>query len=314
MRNAFADEMVKLADADRRIVLLSGDIGNRLFDPFKASFPHRFFNCGVAEANMIGVAAGMAMSGLRPVVYTIAAFATIRCLEQIRVDLCYHHQPVVVVGVGAGLSYASLGGTHHACEDIAALRALPGISVVCPGDAFEVRGALRATLLLDGPSYLRLGKKGEPLVHASVPDLAIGRALRLRRGHDVALLAVGTLLPLALAAAEELERAGLSVEIASFHSVKPLDAEYLREVFADCRVVATIEEHSVRGGAGSAVAEWLAATDTADRRARLMTIGVPDRFLHEAGSQTYARQVLGLTAPDIAADVLEAFRSTQDRR
>src|ERR1700760_4170007 len=169
MRNAFADELTKIGDDDHRVIMLSGDIGNRLFDAFKDKHPNRFFNCGVAEAKMTGLAAGLAMNGLRPVTYTITPFVTTRCLEQIRVDVCYHDLPVTIVAVGAGLSYASLGVTHHANEDIAFLRALPGMSVVCPGDAHEVRAALRAAVAHDGPVYIRMGKKNEPLVHQDVP-------------------------------------------------------------------------------------------------------------------------------------------------
>src|SRR5262245_50146263 len=166
MRNAFADELTKLGRADDRVVMLSGDIGNRLFDKFKDACPDRFYNCGVAEANMMGVAAGMALSGLRPVAYTITPFITTRCLEQIRVDVCYHNVPVTIVAVGAGMAYASLGPTHHACEDISLLRSLPNMKVVCPADAHEVRAAMRAAMHQDGPVYIRLGKKGEPNVHA----------------------------------------------------------------------------------------------------------------------------------------------------
>src|SRR5436190_12698442 len=162
MRNAFAAEILDRATEDPRVVLLSGDIGNRLFDKYKAKHPGRFFNCGVAEANMISLGAGMAASGLRPVAYTIAPFMTSRAFEQIRVDVCYHHVPVIVAGVGAGLCYASLGATHHSCEDIALMRSLPGMTVLCPADPLEVRLALKAALKLDGPCYLRLGKKGEP--------------------------------------------------------------------------------------------------------------------------------------------------------
>src|SRR5438552_5228383 len=159
MRNAFADEVTKLAQGDSRLVLLSGDIGNRLFDKFKAHCPSRFYNCGVAEANMVGVAAGMAMSGLRPVCYTITPFITYRCMEQIRIDVCYHHVPVVIVGTGSGLSYASLGSTHHSCEEMGMLRLLPGLSVVAPADEVEVRGALEAALASKDPCYIRIGKK-----------------------------------------------------------------------------------------------------------------------------------------------------------
>src|SRR5919202_2801879 len=249
MRNAFADELTRIGEADQRVVLLSGDIGNKLFDPFKAAAPERFFNCGVAEANLMGVAAGLALSGLRPVAYTITPFITTRCLEQIRVDVCYHEAPVTIVAVGAGLAYASLGPTHHACEDIAFLRALPNMTVVCPGDAFEVRAALRAALAHDGPVYIRMGKKGEPRVHDAVPaGFRLGRGLVLREGERVCLLSTGNMLPVAVEAGDRLRESGRSARVVSLPTVKPLDAALLADCFARFDVVATLEEHSLIGG------------------------------------------------------------------
>lgn len=174
MRNAFAEEMTKLAQQDARVVLLSGDIGNKLFDKFKQVDETRFYNCGVAEANMMGVAAGMALSGLRPVVYTITPFTTTRCFEQIRVDACYHKAPVIIVGTGSGLSYAELGPTHHSLEDMAILRTLPGMRVIAPCDTSELRCALHAALKEDGPVYIRIGKKGEPAIHQNLAAFKIG--------------------------------------------------------------------------------------------------------------------------------------------
>jgi transketolase len=298
MRNAFAAEITELADADPRIVLLTGDIGNRLFDDFKERHAERFYNCGVAEANMIGMAAGLALNGLRPVVYTIAPFVTARCLEQIRVDVCYHDLAVTLVGVGAGLSYASLGPTHHSCEDIAFLRALPNITVLAPGDPVEVRLALREAVRRGHPSYLRLGKKGEPVVHRSAPEFAIGRAITLRRGRDVCLLSTGNILPEVLATAERLGQVGIRAQVASFHTVKPLDSGYLRNAFTTFELVATIEEHGLIGGFGAAVAEWLA--DHPPARARLCRFGTADVFHHFAGQQGYARACFGLTAAEMA--------------
>lgn len=298
MRNAFAAEITALAAEDPRLVLLSGDIGNRLFDRFKDVAPERFFNCGVAEANMITVGAGMALSGMRPVAYTIAPFITARCLEQIRVDLCYHHAPVIIVGVGAGLSYAANGPTHHACEDLAQLRTLPGMSVLCPADPLETHAALRAALAHEGPTYIRLGKKGEPSIHPDVPSLAYGKVLPLRAGDDVCLVATGTVLPLALEAADRLAARGLSAAVVSCPSVKPLDEAFLTEAFARYRVVATVEEHSRMGGLGGAVAEWRCDQDAP--RAALVRIGTADHFLHEAGEQEHARSHYGLTPEAIA--------------
>ena len=299
MRNAFARTLTRLAQEDPRVVLLSGDIGNRLFDPFKAVAPERFFNCGVAEANMTGMAAGMAMMGLRPFSYTIAAFVTTRCLEQIRVDVCYHRQPVTIVGVGAGLSYASLGATHHACEDIALLRALPEMQVICPADAFEVEAALEAVLAQDRPAYIRLGKKNEPLIHAARPAFTIGQALPLRAGRDLCLLACGTHTVQALEACEILAERGISAAVYSFHTVKPLDLDCLRAVFSQYPLVATIEEHSLIGGFGAAVAEWL-VDQPARPQARLLRFGTPDHFPHTAVRRQDLWQAWGLTAAQMA--------------
>lgn len=304
MRNAFADELMKVAERDPRVVFLSGDIGNRLFDKFKAQYPDRFYNCGVAEQNMMGMAAGLAMCGLRPICYTITPFTTTRCLEQIRVDVCYHGVPVIIAGVGAGLCYAELGATHHACEDIAFLRMLPTMSVICPGDPVEARCALDAAVQHPGPVYIRMGKKGEPVVHESRPDFAIGKSITMAKGTDVALLVTGTLLPTVVKAAELLRAKGVSPEVISFHTVKPLDEALLTAAFQKFSVVATIEEHSILGGFGGAVAEWLA--DREPQKARLVRIGTSDEFLHVAADEEYARHHFGLDAASIANRVAAA--------
>jgi transketolase len=303
MRNAFADELTKLGNEDPRIVMLSGDIGNRLFDKFKDKHPSRFFNCGVAEANMMGVAAGMAMNGLRPVAYTITPFVTTRCLEQIRTDVCYHEAPVTIVAVGAGLAYSGLGPTHHACEDISFLRSIPNMVVVCPGDAFEMRGALRAAMQQNHPVYIRMGKKGEPVVHKGpIADFKIGKAITIAEGTDVCLLSTGNMLPEAIGAAHKLKDKGISAEVVSFHTVKPLDDECLKSAFARFKLVTTIEEHSLIGGFGAAVSEWLVDTETKYRK--FLRFGTPDAFFKKSGEQEYAREVLGLTGHQIADKII----------
>ncbi len=306
MRNAFAKEITALARQDERIVLLSADIGNRLFDDFKEKCPGRFYNCGVAEANMIGVAAGMALSGLRPVCYTITNFITYRCLEQIRIDLCYHHQPVVVVGTGAGLSYASLGYTHQSCEEMGMLRLLPGLAVVAPADSMEVRAGLRAALQQPGPVYMRIGKKGEPNVHESLPDFTIGRAISVREGADACILSAGTMLPVAIQAAELLAAQGISTQVASFHTIKPLDTGFLAKAFSKFKAVATVEEHSVLGGLGGAVAEWL--SEQTAPQACLLRFGTRDEILHETYEQQSARKIFGLTPEHIAEGIQKLWR------
>jgi len=305
MRNAFVNEITSLAAIDDRIVLLSGDIGNRLFDDLKRVAPTRFYNCGVAEANMTSVAAGLAMMGLRPITYTITPFATTRCLEQIRNDVCYHNLPVIIAGTGSGLSYAELGPTHHSCEDIAILRALPNISVICPCDPIEVRCALRAAMQHEGPVYLRLGKKGEPALHKTTPDFKIGRAINMREGNDICLLSTGSTMELSLGVADVLASRGISTRVESVHTVKPLDDILLEELACRYRLVVTIEEHSLIGGLGSAVAEWFSDRDS--KGIRLLRYGTADRFLETVGSQEYARTFYGLECRRIVDEIKAAF-------
>lgn len=294
MRNHFAEEITKLAAENKKIFLLSGDIGNKLFDTYKEKYPERFMNCGVAEANMMGMAAGLALSGYRPIIYTITPFVTTRCFEQIRVDVCYHKQPVIIVGVGSGLCYASLGPTHHSCEDIAIMRMLPEMSVMCPADPYEVRGAIRAALKHNGPVYIRMGKKGEPLIHNTIPSMELGQALTLSDGTDVCLLSTGVVMPMVQETAKKLKEHGLSARVVSFHTVKPLDQAMLRDVFKNFKLVVTFEEHSEHGGLGGSVAEWMTAFN--DAKAKLIRMGTTDSFMHTCGDQEYTRKHFGLTS------------------
>ena len=252
---------------------------------------------------MTGMASGMALCGLRPFTYTITAFNTARVLEQIRLDVCYQNLPVVIVGVGGGLSYASLNATHHALEDIAFLRVLPNMTVVCPGDAWEVRAAMRSAIEVNGPVYIRMAKKGEPLVHNSLPDFKIGKGITLREGKDICFLNSGSLLPNAIKAAEELEEKGISVKVVSMHTVKPLDEELLTEVFSKFTHIFTLEEHSLLGGFGGSVAEWL--TDQRNLKGNLIRIGTRDEFMEEAGEQDHAREFFGISASQIVDKVLK---------
>lgn len=306
MRNAFAKEVLEIARRDERVVLLMGDIGNRLFDPFKAEFPERFFNCGIAEANMISVAAGLANEGFRPVCYTIAPFVTYRVLEQIRVDVCYHQQPVTLVGTGAGLSYAGLGATHHSCEDIAVMRALPDMQVLAPADSNELVSCLNAAITSDKATYLRIGKKGEPLVYEAPPKVRLGSSLSHRKGRDVAILSCGTLLSSALEASELLGAKGIQCSVTSCYSVKPMDESTVREKAKESRLLVSLEEHSVVGGFGSAVAELLSSPGEVAKP--LLRLGTADEFLHETSTQPSAREHFGLLPHQIAESIEKALK------
>lgn len=312
MRNVFAKCITQLAAINDKIILLSGDIGNKLFDEFKKQYPKRFVNCGIAEANMIGIAAGLALSGFRPIVYTITPFATLRCLEQIRVDVCYHHLPVTIVGTGSGFSYAQLGPTHHSCEDVAILRSLPGMTVFCPCDPVELELGLKVSINLDNPLYIRLGKKDEPILHKEKPDFKFGKSLTLCSGLDCCLLSMGTISKVALESAMILKDFGISARVESLHTIKPLDTIVLQEIFYQYKIVVLIEEHSQIGGLLGAVSEWYIKQQ--GNLARTISFAVKDEFLHEIGNQNYALQKYGLTKLDIVNAVFNLFDNLKLKR
>ena len=311
MRNTFAEYITEQAGRDERVAVLSGDIGNRLFDKFKKQYPGRFFNCGVAEANMVSLAAGMALDGLRPFLYTITPFLTARCYEQIKLDLCYHDLPVTLVGTGSGLSYAELGPTHHSIEDVAILRALPRMGILCPADGMELKDCMEDALRQQHPLYIRIGKKGEPLLHEARPGVGLAKSCCLRTGEDVAILAAGPILKEALAAAEALsQREGVKAAVYSTPSVKPLDVALLNQISRGHKLIATVEEHSLIGGLGAAIAEWKA--DQAQVLPPLLRLGLEDQFYEFGGGHKEALSVCNLAAGGIFRRILEKFLSMKN--
>ena len=304
MRSAFIESLTALAERDASVMLLTGDLGFTVFEPFRDRFQGRFINMGVAEQNMISVAAGLALCGRRVFVYSIIPFVTLRCAEFIRNDLCFHRANVCIVGVGSGYAYGHMGSTHHALEDIAILRSLPDMTVVCPGDPVETRAAMQAIATLEGPCYLRLGKNGEHAVHDKPVALTLGRTLTLREGSDATLIATGTMLETAVAAADLLKKNGVSARVLSMHTVKPLDLVAVRRAAAETALIVTIEEHRIAGGLGSAVAEVLAENDA---RPKQLFCSAPDTVSHQCASAEMLRTRAGLTAPLITERVLSAL-------
>lgn len=304
MRTAFVRTLTALAKEDPSLMLLTGDLGFMVLEGFRDALPKQYLNAGVAEQNMIGVATGLALSGKRVFVYSIIPFVTFRCLEHIRNDICYHNVPVCVVGVGGGYSYGHMGSTHHALEDIAVMRSLPNMRVICPGDPLETEAAVRAIVEHPGPCYLRLGKAGEPALHHEPFSLEIGKTIEMRTGTDVTLIATGAMLETARAAAEQLEALGISAGLLSMHTVKPIDADAVARV-AKTGLIATVEEHSRIGGLGSAVAESLAERGILCRQ---LIFAAPDAFAPTVGSQSYLRAKAGLTAERIAGEVEKVVR------
>jgi transketolase len=301
MRNAFLKELFELAEKDDRVVLIVGDLGFGVVTPFMEKLPLQFLNAGVAEQNMTGMAAGMALSGKIAFTYSIANFPTMRCLEHIRNDVCYHNADVKIVTVGGGFAYGAMGATHHAIEDLAIMRALPGMMVVAPGDPIEARAATRAITEYPGPCYLRLGKAGEPVVHQADIRFKLGKAIPMREGRDATLICTGGILQTAVRTAKRLAEEGIETRLLSMPTVKPLDADAVLAAAQETRAILTLEEHSILGGLGSAVAEVLAEADIP--KVRFKRIGVPPGFSPYNGSQEYMQERHGLTPEAIAKTV-----------
>lgn len=304
MRTAFVEALGEAAAADPRVFLVCGDLGYSVLEPFAARMPGRYLNAGVAEQNMTGIAAGLALSGYVVCTYSIANFPVMRCLEQIRNDICYHNLNVKVVAVGGGLAYGAQGYTHHGVEDLAVMRVLPNMTVLAPGDPVEARLATRAALAHPGPCYLRLGKAGEPLVHESVPEFALGRAILMRDGGDLTLVSTGGTLAMTVAAARGLAAEGIQARVLSMPCIQPLDEEAVRRAAAETGLVVTVEEHGA-GGLASAVAEVLA---TSGGSGRLRVLRLSRAAITVAGDQDHLRAGQGLSEAGIMALVREALR------
>ncbi len=293
MRNAFSDALVAAALSDPKVLLLTGDHGYALFDAFRKARPEQYINCGIAEQNMVGVAAGLAKAGFKPIVYGLAAFVPVRVLEQIKIDVCYENLPVILIGDGAGLVYGQLGTSHQSTEDIACTRAMPELTVLSPADRFEMSATMQLALQLKSPVYLRVGKSDRGDVHTA-PLTMRGEGQMLRVGESagrVALLATGSMVKTSM----EIVDQGLAAEIWSVPSIKPIDREQLRQIAGRVDAVVTLEEHSVMGGLGACIAEELSAL----RPLPICRIGVEDRFSSFCGTWDYLLREHGLDVPAV---------------
>ncbi len=302
MRDAFMAALTEQAQADPRVNLIIADIGFKVVDDFVAKMPDQFLNVGIAEQTMIGVAAGMASLGKRPIAYSLGNFPTIRCLEQIRNDLCYHDLDVTVVSVGAGLAYGTLGYTHHAVEDIALMRALPNMKVYSPADALECRAVVELLPTTPGPKYIRLGKNKEPRIHEVQPDLSTGAPVLVREGSDVTLIVVGPIVTAAIEAADALAQQGVSVRLLTCPVIKPLNIAAIRDAAAGTVGIVTLEEHTLMGGFGSAVLEALAVNGW---RIPVLPLALNDAAASTVGSQEYLRAHNGLATDSVIARIAD---------
>ena len=286
MRTGFVEGLSELAAENPNILLVTGDLGFGVLADFHERFPDQFLNVGVAEQNLASVAAGLALSGHIVFTYSIGNFPTLRCLEQIRNDICYHQANVNIVSVGGGLAYGALGMSHHATEDIAILRVLPEMMVVAPGDPVETRKLLPQIVAHDAPTYLRLGRAGETPIVSPEATVKLGELTTVRSGSDLLLLTTGGMLPVAVGVADQLGQEGVSVQVASVHTLSPLDEPMILSMVEAVPIVITCEEHSIYGGLGGCVAEVIAESGLNPTFRRL---GLPGRFAEGVGSQEYLR-------------------------
>ncbi|MBU1083898.1 MAG: transketolase [Candidatus Omnitrophica bacterium] len=301
MRDEFVKTLSKISAKDQKVLLITGDLGFGVLTDFAAKYPKQYLNAGVAEQNVMGLATGLALEGRIVYAYSIGNFPTLRCLEQIRNDICYHDVNVKIVAVGGGFCYGPLGISHHATEDIAIMRSLPNMTVFAPGDVLETAAAVRATYETEGPCYLRLGRGGGPEIHDKNMRFEAGKAIRLFEGKDAILISTGGIFQNAFDARKILADKGLSVGLYSMHTVKPIDHEALRDAAKKTRLIVTIEEHSVIGGLGGAVSEILATMERP--AARLSMIGLKSGFSSRVGSQEYLRSVYGMSVESIVDTV-----------
>lgn len=306
MRQAFINTLEKEAGKNKQLILLTGDLGFTVFEKFMKKYPEQFFNLGVAEANMMGVATGLALSGKIPFVYSIAPFVTLRPYEQIRNDICMHKANVKIVGVGGGFAYTHAGPTHHICEDLAAMRLLPNMTVLCPADAIETKLAVKAAIKLKGPVYIRLGKHEEPDVHTRKFSFSIGKGVTIKDGTDIALISCGPITHNVLLAAVALKKKGISASVISMHTIKPLDTKLLDQICRKYKAAFTIEEHSLIGGLGGAVAEYI--VENSLKPMIFKRIGISDKFCLEIGDYEYIRDYYSLSTDKLVETILKTIK------
>ena len=304
MRDAFIAALNGLAEADERITLITGDLGFGVLDGFAERFPDQFVNAGVAEQNMTGLACGMALAGHKVYTYSIANFTTLRCLEQIRNDVCYHDADVTVTAVGGGFSYGQLGMSHFATEDLAILRALPNMMVVAPSDPWEAAELTRQMAAVPGPKYLRLDK-GKAGVPEDKEAVRLGRIRTVRDGDALTLIAVGAILREALKAADTLAASGVEARVLAVHSIKPLDQGPILDAARETGAIVTVEEHNIVGGLGSAVAETCMSAGVMPKA--FHRIGLADEYPTVVGDQDYLRTAYGMDAPAIVEASLKVI-------
>jgi transketolase len=307
MRDAFVKALLEEAKKDKNVILITGDLGFGVLDEFQKELPNQFINSGVNEQAMMGMAAGMASTGKRVFVYSIGNFPTLRCLEQIRNDICLMNNPVVIVSVGAGYAYGPQGYTHHALEDIAVMRALPNLDIVIPADPIETTMVTKFLANTKSPSYLRIGKNNEQSINSGEPTISPGKFNEITSGENGTILFVGPIGTIAIRASEELQKEGINVSVTSVPFLTTLDRDYLSNAAAKGPII-TVEEHSNRGGFGSAIMEFV---NREKIRADIGVIASFEKNLSQIGSQEFLRELNGLSVAAVVTEFM-ALREAEN--
>ncbi len=301
MRTAIINTLIELAKKDKNIYLLTSDLGYSVLEGFIKEFPERFINCGIAEQNIVGVAAGLALAGKKPYIYSIIPFIILRCLEQLRNDVCYQNLNVKVVATGAGFTYGALGLTHFAIEDIGVLRSIPNMTVLCPADPIEARELVLKSYQAKTPAFIRLYKGGEKIIYNFPPSIEIGKPSVLKEGKDGVIIATGLCVEMGAEVIEGLKEKGYNFKLISMHTLKPVDKNAIFLELKDSGAVFTIEDHNIIGGLGSAIAEILIESNW---RGKFKMFGIPDEYSCEVGGAEYLRNNCGLSVEGIKNQIL----------
>lgn len=296
MRIAFANTLLKMATKNKKVMLLTGDLGYSVFEPFINTLPRQFINAGISEQNMTGMAAGMAIEDKIPFIYSIIPFVTMRNFEQIRNDICYQNLNVKIVGVGAGFSYGTYGHTHHGLEDIGILRTIPNIIIFSPGNATEVQFVTEEAIKIKGPVYIRLGRDEINVNFNDYEKLQFGKGAKIIQGDDVLIITTGTMLKTSIDVVGLLKKSRISAGLISMHTLKPVDEDLVINEAKKVKTIFTIEEHSIISGLGSIISDILTQNDI---KVKFRKIGVPDRFTKVMGNQEYMRRANGLSVEQI---------------
>ena len=295
MRTAFINQLIEEAKVNEKIFLLVGDLGFSVVEPFAALFPERYLNVGIAEQNMAGIASGLAMEGYCVYIYSIGNFPTLRCMEQIRYDICYHNLNVKIVAVGGGYAYGALGASHHATEEIGMLRTIPNLVVCAPGDPVEAKAITTFTAKYEGPCYIRIGKAGEPIVHQETCiKLSLGEIIEIKKGENTVVFSMGAMLKYVF---DFISENNINASIYSFPFVKPINKDKLLSILKLHSRIITIEEHQSQAGFGSAILEAindLMEDGKISNPPTVRRIAIPNKFYSVAGSQEYLRKLAGI--------------------